>query len=88
MLLSRVSINKDIDIQISGQNLFIEIKHEQVGKPRCNTEERWLQDRANSIQLHFPVDADRVEARFSNGLLVIELPRLTFEGPRKIAIKP
>lgn len=79
---------KDIVIQISGQNLFIEIKHEQVDKPRCNTEERWLQDRANSIQLPFAVDADRAEARFSNGLLVIELPRLTFEGPRKITIKP
>lgn len=60
---------KDIVIQISGQNLFIEIKHEQVDKPRCNTEERWLQDRANSIQLPFAVDADRAEARFSNGLL-------------------
>lgn len=76
----------DIDIQICGQNLVIEINSKQA-EPSGLEEER-IQRNANSIALPFPVDADRVEARFSNGLLVVELPRLAFEVTRKIPIKP
>lgn len=77
---------KDIDIQICGQNLVIEINCSPAASG-CPTEEH-SRGSAKSIALPFPVDADKVEARFNDVLLVIELPRLAFEVTRKIPIKP
>lgn len=41
---------------------------------------------ARTIELPFAIDADNVEARFENGLLVIDLPRPERERPRRIQI--
>lgn len=79
---------KDIDIHISGQNLLIEIKRKLVAQEQgCHRQERWRKESAKSIQLPFPVDPDKVEARFNDGLLVIELPRIPSDRLRKITIK-
>ena len=42
---------------------------------------------SRSIQLAFPVDSDRVNAAYENGLLTINLPRAEADKPRKITVK-
>jgi len=39
------------------------------------------------VQLPFRVDADKVQARFGNGVLEIELVRLEADRPKKIEIR-
>ena len=40
-----------------------------------------------SIQLPFPVEADRIEANYEKGILKIWLPRAEADKPRKIVVK-
>jgi HSP20 family protein len=40
-----------------------------------------------TIQLPYPVDANRVNAQFNNGILTVTLPRSEANKPRKIEIK-
>ncbi len=47
----------------------------EIGRPR------------RVIQLPFRVDADKVQARFNNGVLEIELERLEADRPKKIEIR-
>ena len=42
---------------------------------------------ARTVQLPFRVDADKVQARFDNGILEIELERLEADRPKKIQIR-
>ncbi|MBV8889173.1 MAG: Hsp20/alpha crystallin family protein [Alphaproteobacteria bacterium] len=42
---------------------------------------------SRTIQLPFRADPDRVQARFSNGTLEIELPRPEADRPRRIEIR-
>ena len=39
------------------------------------------------VRLPFAVDADRVEASFSHGILEVKLPRVEADKPRKISIE-
>ena len=42
---------------------------------------------SRTIQLPFRADPDRVQARFNNGILEIELPRPETDRPRRIEIR-
>ena len=42
---------------------------------------------SRAVQLPFRVDPDKVQARFDNGVLEIELPRLEADRPKKIEIR-
>ena len=42
---------------------------------------------SRAVQLPFRVDPDKVQARFSNGILEIELERLAADRPKKIEIR-
>lgn len=42
---------------------------------------------SRAVQLPFRVDADKVQARFNNGILEIELQRLEADRPKKIEIR-
>jgi HSP20 family protein len=42
---------------------------------------------SRAVQLPFRVDPDKVQARFNNGLLEIELQRLEADRPKKIEIR-
>src|SRR5438128_2375580 len=42
---------------------------------------------SRTVQLPFRVDADKVRARFNNGILEIELERLEADRPKKIEIR-
>jgi HSP20 family protein len=56
------------------------------GGQSCHRQERNTGHFTRSLQLPFTVDADRVDARFSNGILEINLPRAEEEKPRKISV--
>jgi HSP20 family protein len=42
---------------------------------------------SRAVQLPFRVDPDKVQARFSNGVLEVELQRLEADRPKKIEIR-
>lgn len=42
---------------------------------------------SRSVELPFRIDADRVDARFENGVLTVEMQRPEAEKPKRIAIK-
>ena len=42
---------------------------------------------SRAVQLPFRVDADKVQARFNNGILGVELERLEADRPKKIEIR-
>jgi HSP20 family protein len=42
---------------------------------------------SRAVQLPFRVDSDKVQARFDNGILEIELQRLEADRPKKIEIR-
>ena len=42
---------------------------------------------SRAVQLPFRVDSDKVQARFNNGILEIELERLEADRPKKIEIR-
>jgi HSP20 family protein len=48
--------------------------------------ELWGGEIRRSVTLPFPVDADRAEAKFENGILRVVLPKAESAKPRKIAI--
>lgn len=56
-------------------------------KAAWHRRERAFGDFARTIELPFRIDPDRVEARFANGVLEIELQRPEIDRPKKIAIK-
>ena len=42
---------------------------------------------SRSIQLSFPVDSNKVNATYENGILTVRLPRAEADKPRKISVK-
>ena len=42
---------------------------------------------SRAVQLPFRVDADKVQARFDNGILEVELERLEADRPKRIGIR-
>lgn len=49
--------------------------------------ERWNGHFTKTIELPFAVEAGKVEARFSKGVLYISLPRAEADKPKKISVK-
>lgn len=50
-------------------------------------QERFAGAFARELTLPAPVDADKVEARFENGVLKLKLPKSVAARPRKISVK-
>jgi HSP20 family protein len=79
----------DVDISLVNDTLTIRgsrnpdaLQEEQ----RCHRQERGYGQFTRSLQLPFRVDGDRVQARFSEGVLHITLPRADADKPRKIGV--
>ncbi len=79
-----------IDISVIGKTLMIKGNREPE-KPEdgCSyhRRERWYGQFTKTIELPFNIEADKVAANFSNGILSIRLPRADAEKPKKITIK-
>jgi len=82
--------SEDIDINVVGETLTLtgERKVDELKEgARYHRQERGYGKFTRSIQLPFPVDVNRVEATFKNGVLDIALPRAEADKPRKISVK-
>jgi HSP20 family protein len=80
----------DIDITVVGETLTVKGDRKREGFPegtKYHRRERAYGDFSRTIQLPFQVDQEKVEAKFKNGILSIELPRFPEEEPKKIDIK-
>ncbi len=81
---------EDIDIQVVGDTLTLSGTHQpdELGeKASCHRQERGYGEFTRSLQLPFPVDVDKVEATFRDGVLAIAMPRTAEDKPRTIAVK-
>lgn len=81
---------KDINVNVSGDMMTIEgvrQAEEYLEDVRYHRRERGTGDFKRTIQLPFPVDADKVEAKFKNGVITIRLPRAEADKPKRITIK-
>ncbi len=80
------------DIEISIKNSVLTLSGERK-LPEGGDDASWLRRERPSgrfsrvVQLPFRVDRDRVEARFENGVLQIELHRPEEDKPRRIEIR-
>ena len=79
-----------IDISVSGTTLTVRGLRdpEQAEKGASyHRRERWYGKFSKTIELPFTTEAEKVEARFSKGILYITLPRSETEKPRKVRVK-
>lgn len=80
----------DIEISIKDDTLTLsgERKMPDVGdKAVWHLRERPFGKFVRTVRLPFRVDADNVEARFTNGVLQIELQRPEEDRPRRISVQ-
>lgn len=80
----------DIDIQVKDNVVTLSGERRppaEAEKAAWHLRERGYGRFSRVIQLPFRVDPDRVEARFENGVLEIELHRPETDKPRRIQIR-
>jgi HSP20 family protein len=79
-----------LDIQVTGGNQLT-LRGERTPKlPEkavLHRQERGYGSFSRVVTLPFPVDADKVDAQFSNGVLTIKLPKHAAAKARKINVK-
>jgi HSP20 family protein len=82
--------HNNINLSLTDQNLVIEgirNHHELKEGENVHRQERIFGDFKRSIQLPFPINTEKVNASFKNGVLTITLPRAEEDKPRKISIQ-
>jgi HSP20 family protein len=81
---------EDIEIGVVGDTLTLSgtrKPEELVENARYHRQERGYGDFTRSLQLPFPVDVNKVDATFHNGVLMVAMPRAEADKPRKITVK-
>jgi len=81
---------KDLEIYVTGGNQLTikgERKPTAPEKGLWHRQERSFGKFSRSLTLPFNVDADKVDARFENGVLLVKLPKHESARPRKITVK-
>ncbi len=79
----------DVTISLQEDVLMLEGKREpklQQDNVNWQRRERAYGTFSRAVQLPFRVDPEKVQARFDNGILEIELERLEADRPKKIGI--
>jgi len=79
-----------VEINVVGNTITLrfERKPEELKEGESYTrKERWYGEFSRTIELPFNVQGDKVEAKFSRGILYIEMPRAEAEKPRKITVQ-
>ena|SRR4029079_12824952 len=83
---------EDLDLTIHENTITISGKIANVAESEGTkgatwyVHELWSGDVRRSLTLPFPVDSDRAEARFEQGILRVALPKAASAKPRKIQI--
>ena len=81
---------QNVNLSVSGNELVIsgERSREEVGEgERLLRHERVYGPFSRTVTLPFPVNGEKAEASYRNGLLRVVLPRAEADKPRKIAIR-
>jgi HSP20 family protein len=81
---------KDLEIYVTGGNQLTLKGDRKPAVPEKLTwhrQERTFGPFSRVLTLPFPVDADKVEARFENGVLTVRLAKHESAKPRKIPIQ-
>ncbi len=79
-----------IEIAVAGSTLTLRGSREPESAAEGESyhrRERWYGKFSKTIELPFAIEADKVEARFSRGILTINLPRSEAEKPKKVTVK-
>lgn len=79
-----------IDISVVGKTLILKgarVPDQLDNGNSYHRRERWYGQFTKAIELPFTIEAEKVNASFSNGILTIKLPRSEAEKPKKISIK-
>ncbi|MFO0754432.1 MAG: Hsp20/alpha crystallin family protein [Thermodesulfovibrionales bacterium] len=79
-----------LEISVVGKTLTVRgsrSPEELKGGESYHRRERWHGQFSKTIEIPFTIEADKVEAQFSKGILSISLPRAEADKPRSIAIK-
>jgi HSP20 family protein len=80
----------DVNISLQDEVLTLEGARQpqlREQEARWHRRERAYGSFARTIQLPFRVDPEKVQARYNNGILEIELERLEADRPKKIQIR-
>jgi HSP20 family protein len=81
---------KDFDIQINGNMLTVRAEHQQEDEQNERGMHSWQRSYGHfqrAIALSGPVDADKVEAHYRNGVLELRLPRTEQAERKRIEVK-
>ena len=81
---------KDLEIYVTGGNQLTlkgERRPPTTEKGVWHRQERTFGRFTRSLTLPFPVDADKVDARLDNGVLLVRLAKHESARPRKIVVK-
>lgn len=76
----------EFDVQISGNDLVITAEHKQEGKHKAGSGERHGKFR-RVIPLPPGVEADKVQARYHNGVLEVHIPKAKAAKGKRIPVK-
>jgi HSP20 family protein len=82
--------SEDVKLSIENNVLTLRGEKKQVAEEKTERVHRYERSYGmfeRSFALPNTVDADRVEARFENGLLTIQLPKVERARPREIEVK-
>lgn len=80
---------KDVDISVVGKTLTLKGSRnpeEAKDEESYHRRERWSGSFNRAIDLPFLINANKVEAKFSKGVLTIALPRAEEDKPKKITV--
>jgi len=79
---------EDVDVTLEGENLTIK---GEVKPPLENVDyhlqERWYGPFSRRLVINVPVDTDRIEATFENGLLTLAIPKAEELRPKTIKVQ-
>ena len=78
----QVSVTNRNQLTLQGERLA-----DETAKGRWHRRERGFGRFQRVLKLPTPVDADKIEATFENGVLHVVLPKAEEAKPRKIAVK-
>lgn len=81
---------QDLEIYVTGGNQLTlkgERKQHAPEKAVVHRQERGSGSFVRALALPFDVNADKVDARFENGVLLLKLPKSEAAKPRKINVK-
>jgi HSP20 family protein len=81
--------SEEIEVSVVGNRVILKgnaSKSEKAEKGELVRQEFLDKEFVRTLELPFPVESGKVDARFKNGILTIRLPKAESEKPKKISI--